>query len=347
MKTKFQVVIALALLSATAGMAQADEGDAYGYILGSSLDPDSAFDQDDGVGVQIGIGREVGPMLNIEGYLRSTSADGSPKFKNNSIGADMQFVFLRNSVIEPYLFGGFGLQSTKLSGSSSDNGAATSLGAGFRARLFGNERLALRAEYRYVNYDAESLNLDDQLYSLGLQFGFGKQAAPMAAAAAAPPPPPSPPPPPPAPPADPDSDNDGVVDRLDKCPNTRAGADVDVNGCEIMEEIQLQGVNFESNSDRLVTGTQVVLDEAAATLLKNPRIEVEVAGHTDSVGDEAYNESLSARRAVTVRDYLGSRGVEMERMTTRGYGESQPIADNNTTEGKAANRRVVLRITAR
>jgi OOP family OmpA-OmpF porin len=106
-------------------------------------------------------------------------------------------------------------------------------------------------------------------------------------------------------------------------------------------------VNFESNSDRLVAGTESVLNEAAATLLKNPSIKVEVAGHTDSVGEEAYNESLSARRAATVRDYLASRGVEMERMTARGYGELQPIADNNTTEGKAANRRVVLRITER
>ena len=138
-----------------------------------------------------------------------------------------------------------------------------------------------------------------------------------------------------------------MLDRNDKCPGTRAGVEVDVSGCEIMAEITLPGVNFEPNSDRLVASTGSVLNDAAATLLKNPGITVEVAGHTDSVGDEAYNESLSARRAATVRDYLASRGVPMERMTARGYGELQPIADNNTTEGKAANRRVVLRITSR
>ncbi|MEX0706786.1 MAG: OmpA family protein [Woeseia sp.] len=144
-----------------------------------------------------------------------------------------------------------------------------------------------------------------------------------------------------------DSDGDGVVDRLDRCPNTTAGVQVDVAGCEIKEEIRLQGVNFESNSDRLLGGAEQVLDDAAATLVKNPTINVEVAGHTDSDGAAAYNESLSERRARTVRDYLASRGVDMNRMTVRGYGEAQPIADNNTAAGKAQNRRVVLRITSR
>lgn len=144
-----------------------------------------------------------------------------------------------------------------------------------------------------------------------------------------------------------DSDNDGVVDRLDRCPNSAPGVQVDVRGCEIKEEIRLQGVNFESNSDRLLPGAETVLDEAAATLAKNPSIRVEVAGHTDSDGTAEYNEGLSARRAATVRDYLVASGVAENRMTTRGYGESEPIADNNTAGGKAENRRVVLRIVQR
>jgi OOP family OmpA-OmpF porin len=122
---------------------------------------------------------------------------------------------------------------------------------------------------------------------------------------------------------------------------------VDVNGCEIKEEIQLPGVNFERNSDRLQPGADVVLREAAQTLMRNPTIKVEVAGHTDSVGEVDYNEGLSARRAATVRDFLISQGVSPARMTSRGYGEMQPVADNTTDEGKAANRRVVLRVTER
>ena len=144
-----------------------------------------------------------------------------------------------------------------------------------------------------------------------------------------------------------DGDKDGVVDRLDECPNSAPGVQVDIKGCEIKGQIRLPGVNFESNSDRLLPSASSVLNDAAATLKKNPTIKVEVAGHTDSDGAADYNESLSARRATTVRDYLAAKGVAMDRMTTRGYGESQPVADNGTREGKAQNRRVVLRILDR
>ncbi len=144
-----------------------------------------------------------------------------------------------------------------------------------------------------------------------------------------------------------DSDGDKVVDRLDQCPNTRRGAQVDVKGCEIKAEIQLPGVNFAYNSDRLLPGAERVLNDAAETLRRNPTITVEVAGHTDSDGAADYNENLSERRARSVRNYLQSRGVGMDRMTVRGYGESDPVASNATKEGKAQNRRVVLRITSR
>lgn len=144
-----------------------------------------------------------------------------------------------------------------------------------------------------------------------------------------------------------DGDADGVVDRLDECPDSAANVQVDIAGCEIREEISLPGVNFESNSDRLLGGTDAVLNAAAATLQKNPEISVEVAGHTDSDGAAEYNLSLSERRAQTVRDYLIRQGVAAERFSVRGYGESQPVADNGNAAGKAANRRVVLRITDR
>jgi len=144
-----------------------------------------------------------------------------------------------------------------------------------------------------------------------------------------------------------DDDGDGVINRLDECPGTAEGVQVDIKGCEIKEEIALEGVNFQTNSDRLVPGTESILNDAAATLNKNPTIKVEVAGHTDSDGAADYNEGLSARRAQTVHDYLASNGVSAGRMTVRGYGESQPIADNSSSAGKAQNRRVVLRITER
>ncbi|NNC64759.1 MAG: OmpA family protein [Gammaproteobacteria bacterium] len=144
-----------------------------------------------------------------------------------------------------------------------------------------------------------------------------------------------------------DSDGDGVVDRLDQCPGTRAGALVDTSGCEIQEEIQLPGVNFETNSDVLLPSATNVLDDAAQTLRNNPSIVVEVAGHTDSDGTEAYNQSLSERRAIAVRTYFINAGIAANRLTARGYGEAEPIASNATNAGKAQNRRVVLRVLSR
>lgn len=141
-----------------------------------------------------------------------------------------------------------------------------------------------------------------------------------------------------------DSDGDGIVDRLDQCPDTRSGVPVDIRGCEIKDEIRLPGVNFETNSDRLIGSTTGVLDEAAATLRRNPQLKVEVAGHTDSQGAADYNQNLSQRRAIAVRDYLVRQGVDGADLSIRGYGESDPVADNGTAEGRARNRRVVLRI---
>ena len=141
-----------------------------------------------------------------------------------------------------------------------------------------------------------------------------------------------------------DSDNDGIKDSRDECPNTAAGARVDNRGCELQDEIRLPSVQFETNSDRLRAGAEASLDDAAITLNRYPELTVEVEGHTDSDGAADYNEGLSYRRAVTVRDYLISEGVDGTRLTARGYGEARPIADNGTADGKRQNRRVVLRL---
>lgn len=141
-----------------------------------------------------------------------------------------------------------------------------------------------------------------------------------------------------------DSDGDGVVDRLDRCPGTRAGIKVDANGCEIPEVISLQGVNFATNSANLTPGSAATLDEAAATLVKRGNVRVEVAGHTDSRGSAARNRVLSQQRAESVMRYLVSKGVDPANLTARGYGPDSPVADNRTESGRAANRRVELRI---
>ena len=140
-----------------------------------------------------------------------------------------------------------------------------------------------------------------------------------------------------------DGDGDGVVDRQDKCPDTPKGDRVDAVGCSFKEEIKLPGVVFETGKADLLPESLPVLEGAIATLKRYPELNIEVAGHTDSRGSDALNMSLSARRAETVLKYLHDGGVQ-NALTSRGYGERQPIASNNTDEGRQANRRVVLRV---
>lgn len=140
-----------------------------------------------------------------------------------------------------------------------------------------------------------------------------------------------------------DTDGDGVVDSQDKCPDTPKGDRVDAIGCSFKDEIKLPGVVFETNSADLKPESVPVLEGAVATLKRYPDIRIEVAGHTDSRGSDAYNLDLSARRAATVLKFLQDGGVTNS-LTSRGYGERQPIASNNNDDGRQQNRRVVLRV---
>jgi outer membrane protein OmpA-like peptidoglycan-associated protein len=86
------------------------------------------------------------------------------------------------------------------------------------------------------------------------------------------------------------------------------------------------------------------LDKVTAWLKDNPNINVEIDGHTDSYGSDAYNQKLSENRAKSVYDYFANHGVDAQRLSYKGYGESQPIADNATAAGRKQNRRVELKI---
>ena len=142
-----------------------------------------------------------------------------------------------------------------------------------------------------------------------------------------------------------DSDGDGVKDSMDQCPGTEAGASVDEKGCKVLGAVTaLEGVNFDTNSANLKSESYDVLAGVAETLNAHSAIHVEVAGHTDSAGDAGYNQGLSQRRAETVMNYLATKGVSADRMRAKGYGETQPVADNGTAAGRAANRRVELRV---
>ncbi len=124
-----------------------------------------------------------------------------------------------------------------------------------------------------------------------------------------------------------------------------AGTDVEVirQGDDLLLNIP-SGINFAYNSAAVQPQFQRTLDQVASVLSEYNRTYVDVYGHTDSTGSDSYNQVLSERRAAAVADYLSTRGVQSARIGTRGFGETQPIATNETEEGRAANRRVEIKI---
>ena len=146
-----------------------------------------------------------------------------------------------------------------------------------------------------------------------------------------------------------DADGDGVPDHRDKCPNTPKGSKVDANGCPPVGEelLIISGINFAFNSSVLDKDSHVLLERAVENLKRNPQMNVLIEGHTDSVGPEDYNMWLSLQRAKAVEGYIVSRGIAEERMDIKGLGESDPLASNDTPEGRAENRRVEFVVTVK
>ncbi len=161
-----------------------------------------------------------------------------------------------------------------------------------------------------------------------------------------------------------DSDGDGIPVYLDDCqkspqgakvlPNgcaltgdcrrPRPGEQVDAQGCAVDKNFILKGVKFEFDSDRLTAEAKLILNDVAETLKAYPNVSVELEGHTDGIGSDAYNLGLSERRANSVKVYLEGRSVVGSRMAPVGYGESRPIASNDSEEGREENRRVELKV---
>lgn len=163
-----------------------------------------------------------------------------------------------------------------------------------------------------------------------------------------------------------DDDGDGVHDRRDRCPNTPSGLQVHHDGCppkvypdrevapapapmpveedEVIVLSDLGNVLFAFDSATLTGEAQAQLAQISNRLTDARVVSVKVAGHTDSVGSDAYNQGLSERRAQSVVDFLIAQGVVANKLSSQGYGEQQPVADNASDAGRAQNRRVELHV---
>lgn len=145
-----------------------------------------------------------------------------------------------------------------------------------------------------------------------------------------------------------DSDGDGIPDDQDKCPTVKGVKEA--QGCLPTEFDKFTGavedINFDTNKSTLKPRSFKILDEAVKLLKQYPTIRIDIHGHTDSQGPDAYNQKLSEARANAVRQYLVDKGIGPERLTAQGFGESEPIAPNNTAAGRAKNRRTEFKIRA-
>jgi OOP family OmpA-OmpF porin len=361
-KTILTLGVTAGLLLSSAQAAD-EPGDKYLTLMVSGIKADEERMTKDGfAGAELTVGRILHEHWNIEGafgFLNLNGEDGGADLDQVILSANVMNLYNRNGKFQPYLLGGVGLVQTSTFDVSDENNFQLNAGVGALIPVF-NDKVRLRAEVLYRMESADTM-YKDWILNLGVAFPFGKKAAPVVApvvVAVAP--------------ADTDndgvpdsidrcpdtplnspvdqygceldSDGDGVVDRLDECPDTPPNTEVDNVGCPIPVIIELPGVNFRSNSDMLLDGANTTLNEVAQKLIDNPGLVVEVAGHTDSKGDYDANLQLSQRRADSVRNYLTGAGVDSSRVSARGYGEADPIADNETVEGLAANRRVELRV---
>lgn len=372
------LLLALATASALAGVNSAQAGAEVGswYVAPKAVyvDPDKVYNADENIGGSLAIGKVLSEAWDAElayGESRHSVTGGGSKLKLQGPELNFNRVFMRDRAVNPFIGFGVNSMSFRAPGKTSyerDFGAA--IKAGVLADITRDGKLQLSAEVG-KRADDFSKHLEDVFGGLGLRFNFGApaKAAPVVAAAPVAAPAPAPAPAPAAPPPPADSDRDGVIDSADRCPNTPAGASVDANGCELDgdkdgvvdrldkcpttpagDKVDASGcsysiplqVQFDTNKATIKAESYGELDTFVQFLKDVPSAKGELQGHTDADGSEAYNLGLSQRRADAVKAYIVDKGIDGARINAKGYGESQPVADNNTAAGKAANRRVLF-----
>lgn len=214
-----------------------------------------------------------------------------------------------------------------------EDGGFGQYGLGLKYKVVDNFALKLEARDA-IKFEKADHNL---FYTLGFAVGFGSNK-PVAV--------PAPVEFKPAPVAEPvvpvqqvigDEDRDGVLDNVDKCHGTPEGTVVDEFGCEKIIRLSL---NFGFDSTKIQPQYMDKIQQVADFIKEYPAYKIILEGHTDSIGKDAYNLRLSKHRANVVKDALVKLGVDADKITTEGYGESKPVATNKTKQGRAENRRV-------
>jgi len=287
---------------------------------------DDSRHSDGGIGGMLGGGVPINRLINIElngGYshFNHNSDSGSEPWREYLAKVDTQFFYSRDPAFAPYFGVGLGYAKEQLKTIGNDGAfmADAGVGAIHYFKVF-NTDFGVRGDVRYRWVDTESSKfpgrgvstIGEPVVSLGLliPLAFGGTAA--TTADVLPPPPPVVAPPP----------------------------------VGLAANHRFEDVHFAFDKYSLTEYAQTSLDGDVTTINKLsgsfPSLKVDISGHTDWIGTDAYNQALSERRATAVKDYLVRKGIDAGRIRTYAYGESQPVAPNTTAEGRALNRRAEI-----
>ena len=300
----------------------------------------------------VGLRFKVG-YNHLEGEWTNASLTTITESTNLLTGdLDLLYYFAPCATISPYVFAGAGASLRMLNDNPTayldvnETALAFNVGGGVQWTL--NSNWKIMAEYAYHNMfnseldgaviAAENNGTDSYMgLNLGLQYIFGKGNAskmcePCQGITVA---------------SNDMTDYNKIEDMIIKHIPKEVIKEVVVykNIVSVSEDrLVLIGVNFAFDKADLLPESYPVLNEAVKLLSDKPEVNVEIEGYCDYIGTEEYNQKLSVERAQTVKVYLVSKGIAENRLTTIGYGKSNPIADNKTDEGRALNRRIVFRI---
>lgn len=297
-----------------------------------------------GGGVELGYTGFVNPSFSwgLTGRLASVNVPASESNTSAKLGSKMTsldataiyqlangYIFHDNAKFSPYLLGGLGWNYyTQMEKQNSD--LQLPLGLGLNVSIVRDIKLQLQSEYR-VSLLADRSNW---VSGLGVQFMLDKCHKPT---------------PPvvieiPVMQPEKDTDADGIIDHLDKCPYTpgipalQGCPEISVAIVEVLTRARY--IQFETASANLKAEAYPVLDEVVTIMKNNPSYHLHIQGHTDSKGSSASNHTLSHNRANSAYNYLISKGIDASRLEASGFGEDSPIDTNSTEEGRALNRRV-------
>ncbi len=320
------------------------------------------FDEKDrnseaGLGWYLGGGKAVNKYWNVElgsFYSRFSGNGGSNSARWREYGAkvDGQFFYSREKTFSPYFGFGAGAQRTDVLGTGlHDVQPIVDAGLGFISWFdVSGFDVGLRADarYRWAFLDQISNRtsprigqLNEPILKVGLVMPVGPKMVVASTAATVQ-----------GPDKTLDSDGDGVPDALDRCPGTPRGVVVDSTGCPrdvatgaAASQRQFDDVLFDFDHSDLTAAGTAILDQAAEVVDTGAyrSLRINIAGHTDAIGSEGYNQALSERRANAVRSYLVKKGVDASRIQTFAYGETMPKADNQSAAGRALNRRAEVK----